>query len=819
MPLVARVAVSSATYAIDKPYEYIVPQELSGSAVPGCRALVPFGKGNKTAEAMILSVFDTDVSRELKSLDRVLDSSPVMDASGLRLALWLRQRCFCTLFDVIRAMLPAGLMYKTKDSIYIAAGVDRETAYLAAGKSRKQSSVLDVLFANGGECASDVLLSAFEGKFPSDAVRELSKKGMIVTETSAHRVAADKTSSIVNLDISPEEAMLYANSKSRSAPMQASVLRTLAAVGESSVKELCYFTGASTATVNSLVKKGFLAVRQVEVFRRPEISPSDILDRPVLSAEQQEAYDGLKGLLYSGKPNVALLYGVTGSGKTQVYISLIYDALSKNKTALVLVPEIALTPQLMKLFAAHFGDSVAIVHSSLRASERYDEWKRIKAGAARVVVGTRSAVFSPLNNLGVIIIDEEHEQTYKSEASPRYHARDVAKFRCVNESALLVLGSATPSVESMYSAVRGSYSLFRLRSRYNLRQMPRVLIADSKKELSCGNFGSVGSVLASEISKNLDRGEQTILFLNRRGTSRMVFCAKCGYVPQCDRCSVKMTYHQANGRLMCHYCGRSVPIPANCPQCGGAFQLAGFGTQHLEEELEDIFPGVRTIRMDADTVSSTNSHEQILSRFEQEQIPILIGTQMVTKGLDFENVTLVGVIDADVALNSFGFRSSERTFAQITQVVGRAGRGNKEGRAVIQTMTPQNSVLSLASAQDYDGFFEEEIQNRELLNAPPFADHIVLTFAGMNENAVENSAMLARNVLANALRTDNIPCEVIGPAPAQIARINNRFRYRLTIVGKSDKRVRNIVEQLLVQHSKNKINKGVAVFADINPYE
>ncbi len=819
MPLVARVAVSSVTYAIDKPYEYRVTAELKEKAKPGCRVLVPFGSGNKMSEAMILSLAQVETDKELKSIVKVLDDSPVLDEFGLKLALWLRQRCFCALFDVVKAMLPSGLLYKTRDSVYIAAGIDRDKAYESAGKSKKQAVVLDVLFANGGECAAEVLSNAFDGKYPTDAVKSLSQKEIVYTETSAYRMTADKTSDIVSLEISPEEAMVYANSKSKSAPLQASVLRTLAAVGEASAKELCYFTGASMVTVRNLIKKGFLSSRQVEIFRRPEIEPGDVKDRPVLNSEQQAAYDGLKQLMFSGKPNVALLYGVTGSGKTQVYISLIYDALSKNKTALVLVPEIALTPQLMKLFAAHFGDSVAILHSSLRATERYDEWKRINAGKARVVIGTRSAVFAPLKNIGVIIIDEEHEQTYKSEASPRYHARDVAKYRCVNDNALLVLGSATPSVESMHSAVTGTYSLFRLNNRYNRQHMPRVLISDTKKEFSYGNFGSVGSVLAEEIGKNLDRGEQTILFLNRRGTSRIVSCSKCGYVPECDRCSVKMTYHQANGRLMCHYCGRSVPIPSNCPECGGAFQLAGFGTQHLEEELEELFPGTRVIRMDADSVSSSNSHEKILSRFEKEQIPILIGTQMVTKGLDFENVTLVGVIDADVALNSYSFRSNERTFSQITQVVGRAGRGDKEGRAVIQTMTPLNSVLNLASVQDYDSFFNEEIQNRELLNAPPFADHIVLTFAGMNENMVENSAMVARDVLSRAVLNENISCDVIGPAPAQIARINNRFRYRLTIVGKNDKKLRNIIEQFLVQHSKNRINKGVVVYADVNPYD
>lgn len=819
MPKVAKVAVANTTYSIDRPYDYILPDELLGQAQVGCRVLVPFGQGNKASEALILAIADSQPQRELKSVARVLDAQPVLSAEGVKMALWLRERCFCTLYDVIKSMLPAGMYYRMKDSYSIMPGIDRETAYDAAGKSKNKKKLLEVIYANGGQCDSKDLLAAFDDKLPTSAVKELVSQDILFVETSVMRMAADKVSDIASLAVSPEEALAYAASKKRSAPLQSEVLTTLASIGEASVKELCYFTGASTVTVKTLAKKGYVSLRQVEAFRRPTVEESDVRDKPVLSPQQQEAYEGLKKLMFQPEAAVGLLYGVTGSGKTQVYISLIYDILIKNKTALVLVPEISLTPQLMKLFAAHFGDSVAILHSSLRTTERYDEWKRVKSGRARVVIGTRSAVFAPLDNIGLIIIDEEHEQTYKSESNPRYNARDVAKYRCAYHNALLVLGSATPSVETMFSAVNGTYSLFRLDSRFNQRELPRVIMADIKREFEDGNFGSIGSVLRDEIAKNLEKDEQTILFLNRRGTSRLVCCSHCGYIPQCDRCSVKLTYHQVNGRLMCHYCGRSVPVPQFCPECGGELKLVGYGTQHLEQELEELFPGIKTIRMDADTVSSTNTHEKILSEFEKKKIPVLIGTQMVTKGLDFENVTLVGVIDADLSLYASSFRANERTFSQITQVVGRAGRGEKEGRAVIQTMTPLNKTLNFAAVQDYDGFFEEELQNRSILQCPPFGDHLVLTFSGQNEKMVENSALTARRVLQQTVDREGLNVRLLGPAPAYISKVNNRHRYCLTLVCRVDKRIRNMIEQFLKEYARQRSNRGVVAFADVNPFE
>ena len=542
----------------------------------------------------------------------------------------------------------------------------------------------------------------------------------------------------------------------------------------------------------------------------------------MLNAEQQAAFEGLDALAAARRPAAALLYGVTGSGKTQVYLRLIYEALARGRTAMVLVPEIALTPQLLRIFASHFGDDIAVLHSSLRAGERYDEWKRVRSGQARVVIGTRSAVFAPLRNLGLLILDEEQESTYKSENVPKYHARDVAKYRCAQNDALLVLGSATPSVESMYHARRGDYRLFTLRRRYNEQALPEVLIADMKQELRVGNGTSLSGPLRAGLAAAMEAGEQSILFLNRRGASRMVTCGECGEVPTCPRCSVHLTYHSANGRLMCHYCGHSEPLPDACPSCGGALNFLGYGTQKVEEELHAAFPGREILRMDTDTVSATQSHEKLLSRFEKERIPVLVGTQMVAKGLDFENVTLVGVISADLSLYVDDYRAGERTFSLLTQVVGRAGRGAKQGRAVIQTFTPENDVIRCAARQDYDSFYEQEIELRRMRLCPPFRELFVLTASGPLESAVLRTCMRLRRSLEGWLAQPPFrdwELTVLGPAPASVAKINDRYRYRLTLAAQNTKEIRAMVAHLVRCAQTDKENKGVSVSADVNPLD
>ncbi len=812
---VAKIALSRALYAIDKPYDYLVPELMAETLRPGMRVLVPFGNGNQPSDGIVLALSKGSGTR-LKSIVSVLDDEPVLNDKLLKLALWMRERCFCTVYSAVKAMLPAGLYFSVRDRCLIRSDMGREEAYAAAGNSAVAKKLLDMLYACGGSADMEQIRLAFGEKSPSSAIKLLSEQNVILVETDAHRAVNDKTQNIAVLAVPAEEAMAQVTPKRKTAPLHYSVMELLCAIGSANSKELCYFTGASPATLRTLAKKGLITLEKQEVLRRKavEVPPAEPIQ---LNAEQSAVLDRLTNLAAGEKPAAALLYGVTGSGKTQVYIKLIQAVLAKGRTAMVLVPEIALTPQLLRIFAAHFGENIAVLHSSLHAGERYDEWKRVKSGRAQVVIGTRSAVFAPLDNIGVIILDEEQESSYKSENSPRYHARDIAKYRCAQDNALLVLGSATPSVETMYYAQTGQYSLVLLEKRYNQKAMPQVLVADMKDELRRGNGGAISTLLRDEIQANLERGEQTILFLNRRGASRMVSCGECGHVPECPRCSAHLTYHSANGRLMCHYCGHSQRLPDSCPECGGGLNFIGVGTQRVEEELAELFPGVEVLRMDTDTVTAAKPHEYYLERFRKEKVPILIGTQMVAKGLDFENVTLVGVIAADLALYAEDLRAAERTFSLLTQVVGRAGRGEKSGRAVIQTYTPDHEVIRFAAGQDYDSFYQQEIEMRKLRGTPPFADLTLITVSGLDEACVLRTCMKLRGGLEKGLAEGSY--QILGPAPAVITKVNNRYRYHLTLTGRSTPEQRRLVAQMLRAVHQDKECKGVSAFADINPMD
>ena len=615
--------------------------------------------------------------------------------------------------------------------------------------------------------------------------------------------------------------MAYAEKRPKSAVMQKQVLELMCSVGSVAVKELCYFTGASTATVNRLESAGYLTLSERPVLRCREIQPAQ-LDGPLeLNAEQQACFDGLSEQMGSAKPGVALLYGVTGSGKTSVYIKLIKTCLERGKAALLLVPEIALTPQLLGLMAAYFGDSVAVLHSSLSTAERYDQWKRVKQGDATVVVGTRSAVFAPCTP-GLIILDEEQEHSYKSESSPRYTAKEVAIWRGAKEGAMVLLGSATPSIESMYRAKSGAYTLYTLHQRYNGRPLPEVDIVDMREELKLGNDTSLSIPLREGILRTRDAGKQTILLLNRRGNSRALVCVDCRETPECPRCNVKLTYHSANNRLMCHYCGFSQPVPERCPSCGGPLKTIGTGTQKVQQELNALFPDMETLRMDTDTVSAVNTHEKILEHFQQENIPILLGTQMVAKGLNLPNVTLVGVLDADLSLYTGGYRAGETTFNLLTQVVGRAGRGDTPGQAVIQTLQPEHQIIRLAAKQDYDGFYDLEIRLRQAQSAPPFGDLAAVTFTGQEEGSVLRGAAKFRDSLNACLRQTPYSeerCAVLGPAPCVVPKVNYNFRYQLTLRCRMTKPLRQLLSYLLRQFSKDQANRGVNAFIDVNGYD
>ena len=587
--------------------------------------------------------------------------------------------------------------------------------------------------------------------------------------------------------------------------------------GETNLHELMYFTGVSRRAVSNLEKEGLVKLREEEIFRISQYKEDVKLKAITLNEEQQTACNEILGQVRSNQAGVTLLQGVTGSGKTLVYIRLAQQLLQEGKSVIILVPEIALTPQMMARFTAVFGDEVALLHSGLRVTERYDQYKRIRQGLAHLVLGTRSAVFAPVEHLGLIVLDEEQEGSYESEQAPSYHARDIAKYRCAREGARLVLGSATPTVETAYYARNGEYQWSLLRRRFNDRALPQVHVADMRTELREGNFTSISRTLYEELLKNLQAGEQSILFLNRRGASRQLICPGCGYVPECPRCSVYLTYHWANSRQMCHYCGYSEPFSPECPQCGTVLRQIGAGTQKVEQELRDLFPDTEVLRMDTDSVGT--QHEKMLKKFEKEKIPILLGTQMVAKGLDFDNVTLVGVLAADQSLYVDHYRAAERTFALLTQVVGRAGRGEKPGRAVIQTYTPGNEVIQAAARQDFDGFYEREIVLRRLRRDPPFADHLILTVSGPVENEVRRACMQVRDgLLAAAGRAEYaaLELEILGPAPAGIVKINNRFRYRITVIGRCDRSLRGLVSAFMKEFSRRSENRGMQIFADCN---
>ena len=816
--MIAKIAVSAANFAIDKPYSYAVPEGMHLQS--GVRVMVPFGRSNRHTEGVVLETTSETDTKALKEIAKVLDETPVLSPTMLRLAAFLRERCFCTFFDAIRVMLPSGLWFQSKDTYALTQDVSWKD------KSIRQAdalAVLRLLEDCGGETTGEMLRQLIQDEENLEkAVTYLLKKKWITAQRDFSRRTSDKTERIAALAVPAEEAMEFASRRPKSAAMQRSVLELLCSVGEAAVKEICYFTGCKVQTVNRLAEQGFLTLWEKPVLRCRQIVPTKLEGELTLNEDQQAAFDGLKKQLESPKPGTALLYGITGSGKTAVYIKLIEKTLAAGKQAMLLVPEIALTPQLLGLMAAYFGDAVAVLHSSLPATERYDQWKRVKSGEAKVVVGTRSAVFAPCPDLGLVILDEEQEHSYRSENAPRYSAKEVALWRGIKENALVLLGSATPSIETMFYAQSGIYTLYRLQNRWGGRRLPKVEIVDMKEQLQLGNADTISYPLQDAIGQNIENGKQSILFLNRRGNSRALVCVDCRATPECPRCNTRLTYHSANSRLMCHYCGHSQPVTERCPQCGGPMKQLGTGTQKVQLELENLFPDIRVDRMDTDTVSAVNTHEKILKHFQEEKVNVLLGTQMVAKGLNLPDVTLVGVLDADTSLYANHFRAAENTFNMLTQVVGRAGRGDTEGKAMIQTMVPEHKVITMAARQDYDSFYDLEIGMCRVQNAPPFGDLAVVVFTGQEEARVLHGAAKFKTSLAKLLQDARYveeKCDILGPATCSVPKINYHFRYRLTLRCRMTRPLRQLLAHLLRQFSQDRENRGVTAYIDVNGLE
>lgn len=737
--LIATVAVENTFFSALSDYDYYIPEELKKAITEGTRVKVPFGKGNALRNGVVIKIFEA-INTGLKEIKAIDKNASVLDREMVELALWLKERCFCTTYDCLRQMLPRGI----------------------------------------------------------DKVGSKSEKMM--------RLAAE------NADIAQKLT-----------PKQQSVVNLLSDVGAAEVNEICEFCSVGKGVLDNLVKYGICEYYKKEVFRNPYGNADSLVDRKdiVLSAEQEKAFLTYSDMLKNGG-GTGLLYGVTGSGKTQVYLKLIDEAVDMGKDVIVMVPEISLAPQALSIFHKRYGKKVAVFHSGLSLGERNDEYKRADCGEAKIVIGTRSAVFAPLHNLGLIVIDEEQEHTYKSERTPKYNAADAANFRCKYNKALLLLTSATPSVESYSAAVNGKYKLCELNERYGKSTLPQVITVDMKAEIKGGNKTPVSNTLKNLLEETLEKKKQAILLINRRGYNTFIACNDCGHVVTCPNCSISLTYHSYNNSLMCHYCGYSKPLDNVCTECGSKnIRYSGYGTQRIEDEIERLFPQARIIRMDADTTSAKFSHQRIFDAFSNGDYDILIGTQMVAKGLDFPNVELVGVVNADNSLYDENYTANERSFDLITQVVGRSGRRNASGKAVIQTINPNNEIIEFASRQDYKAFYDSEINLRKLLTYPPFCDIYSVSFTSEDEN---KSALCAKEffdifVELNKTEYKNEKFIVLGPSPAKISKISNNYRHRLAIKCKNSKSVRRMLNDILQKIAKMKEYKEVTVGIDLNPYD
>lgn len=782
----AEVIVDVQSRAVDRPFHYLIPANLQGILKPGYRVIVPFGA--QTLVGYVIRILDHSEVDEVKPILRLLDEEPLLTREMVELALWLSDHTYSRLADALRCVLPAGIHIKSEKYAILSVEPESIADFLVGFDERapKQAAVLRYLIEAEGEALFDSIMEATGCGTAS--ITALADKGYV---TVRHRWTDPKVRvkrvQICRLNLPGKEAAAWIESNEKRAPKQAAVVsHLLRGTRELTATALAARAGTSPSTVRALEEKGLVRRYWKEVYRDPY--EGDLATELPLNPnpDQAEALRQISEALDNARYDVFLLYGVTGSGKTEVYLQAIAKALEAGKQAIVLVPEISLTPQTVRRFKRRFGDRVAVLHSALSAGERFDEWRRIRSGDADIAVGARSAVFAPFTNLGLIVIDEEHEQTYKQEEMPRYHARDVALWRAAKHEAVVILGSATPDVESNYMAEIGTYKALFLPQRIEDRPLPRVEIVDMRDELRSGNRTILSRRLREAIGQRLQRREQMIILLNRRGYATCVLCRECGHVLQCANCRVSLTYHQADNVVRCHYCGFEGPVPKLCPECRGQYlRRFGVGTQRVEEVLKHEFAGVRILRMDMDTTRRKGAHRAILDRFGRGDADILLGTQMIAKGLDFPNITLVGVITADTALNIPDFRAGERTFQLLTQVSGRAGRGDKEGQVIIQTYTPDHYSIQAAARQDYTAFYRQELAFRQELAYPPYSRLARVLVSGLEEKVVIKTAHLVTDTLREQAHALDLSAKlsILGPSPAPLSMVRNRYRWHTLLKG------------------------------------
>ncbi len=800
--MIAEVIVNYKSKSVDRVFDYAVSEELEDKIRIGSCVIVSFGAGNRHREAYVVGIKDRSSAKRLKPVLRLAKDIRLFDEKQLELIKWMREKYLVTYLDAISVIAPSGSSVNQEEWIELIAESDDEIAKL--------------LKENGGAMEINRLMGFFEENV-SRRITSLEKKSIVKRIFRDSRNVKDKVVTVAKITVQPEEIPeIMRRLEKSNAFVQAKMLEILSSCEYLSLADLVNFSEGSYSALRGLEKKGYIETFEITVMRTIE-EEHIIKPRPrFLTSEQRAVLEPLYDTIEKGEYSPYLLHGVTGSGKTEVYLRVIEEVLKKGRQAIVLVPEISLTPQMTARFCDRFGGEVAIIHSGLSLGEKYDQWKKIREGRAKIAVGARSAVFAPFDNIGAIIMDEEHEQTYKSEMTPRYDTHQVAEFRARQYGALMIFASATPLVTTYYRAEAGELTLLEMKSRVNNNPMPDVYTVDLRSELENGNRSIISGKLYEEIEKNLADRKQTILFLNRRGFSTFVSCRSCGFVAECPNCSISLTYHKFDDSLRCHYCGHTIKNYKSCPSCGsGHIRYFGGGTQKVEEEIHRLFPGASTIRMDVDTTGRKHSHQQILNKFEQEKIDILIGTQMVTKGLDFPDVTLVGVISADTILNIDDYRSGERTFSTLEQVTGRAGRADSPGRSVIQTYSPEDKSIVLMQKHDYKSFYREEIAIRRAMWYPPFCEMVSVIFTGGNERLVKKASA----IFAKSFSAGEYPQKVqlLGPIPAYISRIKNKYIYRLIIKCENSDALGEALAASQEACTGSGLCEGVTVVIDKNP--
>ncbi|MBU9712462.1 primosomal protein N' [Evansella tamaricis] len=806
--MIGKVIVDVPTNQTDRLFDYIIPEVYQETVVPGIRVVVPFGPRKVQGFVVALSETSEYELHKLKPIEELVDVTPPLTGELLTLAEWLKEKSLSFYIAVLKVMLPAAMRAKYKKELWIN-GEEQlpQLPHTIASifTDTKTPVDWDDLQKNGNEIQRKEIAKAVKEKI-------LLVKPVVGTqETKKKRV-------IVEPVLSKEELEIRKLELSKGAKKQQELIHFFIENRDPiPVTEIIEKLKTSRSTIQTLVQKGILQQGEIEVRRDPYegrvFTPSESLP---LTDEQGVVLQTILKSLQSGKHETFLLRGVTGSGKTEVYLQAIEKALSLGKEAIVLVPEISLTPQMVTRFKERFGSEVAVLHSALSKGEKYDEWRRIREKEVKVAVGARSAIFAPFENLGMIIIDEEHETSYKQEESPRYHARDVAIERGKYYQCPVILGSATPSLESFARAKKGVYHLVTMEKRVNDVKMPEVTITDMREELRDGNRSMFSNVLLDAMKLRLERNEQIVLFLNRRGYSTFIMCRDCGYVAECPHCDISLTYHRANQSLQCHYCGHMETIPTRCPGCeGDSIRFFGSGTQKVEEELVKVLPDVRVIRMDVDTTRKKGSHEKLLDKFGRGEGDVLLGTQMIAKGLDFPNITLVGVLAADSMLHLPDFRSAERTFQLLTQVSGRAGRHEKTGEVIVQTYTPEHYSIQDVQQHDFVSFFQKEMMIRKQRGYPPYYFLALIHVSDVElTNVVDVTEKIAKFLRTRLSETTMI----FGPVASSIPRIKDRYRYQCMIKYKVEPKLTETLEEIIKTYQGEMARSGLSIVIDTNPY-